>query len=196
MIAEISKRQMEIIDAAGKILTRSGVGGLTIKNLAKEMGFSESAIYRHFVSKEAIIIALLDFLAQSMDERYTKELTKVNSPVDQFIKLFENQLEFFHAHPHFVVAVFSDGLMEESKRINATISKIMGIKIKHLLPVIVRGQQAGVFNPNVPAEDLIQVVMGTFRLQMFRWRVANFEFDITKQGKKMMETLLVLLKHD
>jgi TetR/AcrR family fatty acid metabolism transcriptional regulator len=56
----ISDRQIEIIEAAGKILTRSGVGGLTIKNLAKEMHFSESAIYRHFTSKEEIIIAMLE----------------------------------------------------------------------------------------------------------------------------------------
>ena len=59
---KISDRQLEIIKAAGKILTTSGVSGLTIKNLAKEMKFSESAIYRHFTSKEEIIIALLEFL--------------------------------------------------------------------------------------------------------------------------------------
>ena len=37
MTLEISSRQLEIIEAAGKILTTSGVSGLTIKNLAKEM---------------------------------------------------------------------------------------------------------------------------------------------------------------
>ena len=45
MIETISDRQLEIIEAAGKILTASGVSGLTIKNLAREMKFSESAIY-------------------------------------------------------------------------------------------------------------------------------------------------------
>ena len=62
MTTAISDRQLEIIEAAGKILTTSGVSGLTIKNLAKEMKFSESAIYRHFTSKEEIIIALLEYL--------------------------------------------------------------------------------------------------------------------------------------
>lgn len=33
----ITSRQLEIIESAGKILTVSGVSGLTIKNLAKEM---------------------------------------------------------------------------------------------------------------------------------------------------------------
>ena len=41
---EITPRQLELIEAASRLLTTSGVNGLTIKNLAKEMNFSESAI--------------------------------------------------------------------------------------------------------------------------------------------------------
>ena len=45
---EIKKRQLEIIEAAGEILTESGLAGLTTKNLAAKVGFGESALYRHF----------------------------------------------------------------------------------------------------------------------------------------------------
>lgn len=48
---EIKVRQLEIIEAAGEILTESGLAGLTTKNLALKMGFAESALYRHFKSK-------------------------------------------------------------------------------------------------------------------------------------------------
>ncbi|MBT3920135.1 MAG: TetR/AcrR family transcriptional regulator, partial [Flavobacteriaceae bacterium] len=95
MVATISDRQFEIIEAAGKILTASGVGGLTIKNLAKEMKFSESAIYRHFTSKEEIIIALLSYLAQSMDDRYTKAISANQTPEEKFTALFQNQFLLF-----------------------------------------------------------------------------------------------------
>ena len=33
----LSDRRMEIIEAAGKIMTRSGVSGMTKKNLGREM---------------------------------------------------------------------------------------------------------------------------------------------------------------
>ena len=117
----ISDRQLEIIEAAGKILTASGISGLTIKNLAKEMKFSESAIYRHFTSKEEIIIALLEYLAQSMDERYTNAISSEQSPEEKFFKLFQNQFSFFKKQQKKKKAVLSDGLMEESQPINETI---------------------------------------------------------------------------
>ena len=195
MTEAISNRQLEITAAAGKILTASGVSGLTIKNLAKEMKFSESAIYRHFASKEEIIIAMLEYLAQNIDERYTKAITNEQAPEEKFTLLLRNQFNFFKTHPHFVVAVFSDGLLEESQRINETIHKIMGVKMKHLLPVLKEGQQNKIFTNAISAEDLMHIVMGTFRLQMFKWRIANFGFDIKRSGDNMIQSILTLIKN-
>lgn len=194
MTAEISTRQMEIIDAAGKILTNAGVSGLTIKNLAKEMHFSEAALYRHFTGKEEIIIAMLDFLAESMDQRYTDTLVNENSPIDKFKTIFQNQFSFFTENPHFVVAVFSDGLMEESLGINRSIQNIMQVKMKHLMPIILEGQQKSDFTNAVSTEELIHIVMGTFRLLMFKWRMSDFTFDIQQQGGKMIESVLTLIQ--
>lgn len=194
MTRRITDRQLEIIEAAGKILTFSGVSGLTIKNLAKEMQFSESAIYRHFPSKEEIIIALLEYLSENMDERLTKAISKEQTPEEKFTALFQNQLSFFKKNPHFTVAVFSDGLMEESQRINETILKIMTVKMKHLMPVIMEGKQKGVFTDNITTGELIHIVMGAFRLQMYKWRIANFQFDIKRNGDNMIQSVLTLIK--
>lgn len=195
MTKAISNRQLEIIEAAGKILTASGVSGLTIKNLAKEMKFSESALYRHFTSKEEIIVALLEFLAVNMDERLTNAISKEQSPEKKFTTLFKNQFAFFSKNPHFVVAVFSDGLMEESERINETILKIMTVKMKHLMPIILAGQHQKVFTNSITIDELIHMVMGTFRLQMFKWRIANFQFDIIRNGNNLMQSVLTLIKN-
>lgn len=190
---EINGRQLEIISAAGKILTRSGVSGLTIKNLAKEMQFSESAIYRHFTSKEEIIVAMLDYLADSIDKRLTYVAGSSN-PEENFVALFKEQFTFFNAQPQFVVAVFSDGLMEESELINKSILKLMSVKMKHLMPIIMGGQQKGIFTGAVTSEELVHIVMGTFKLQMFKWRLANFQFDIMRSGDNMVQSILTLIK--
>jgi AcrR family transcriptional regulator len=191
---DITPRQTEIIDAAGKILTNSGVSGLTIKNLAKEMQFSESAIYRHFASKEEIIVAMLNYLADGIDKRFSN-LTKPTDPEEYFKTLFHEQLRFFSENPHFVVAVFSDGLMEASLLINQSILKLMNVKVKHLRPIILEGQQKGIFTNAITTDELVHIIMGTFKLQMFKWRIANFEFDIKRTGDKMVLSTLTLIRN-
>lgn len=191
---DISERQLEIIEAAGRILTSSGVSGLTIKNIAAEMKFSEGAIYRHFKSKEDIIIAMLNYLAQTMDSRLTGTLATELSVEEKFIALFRNQFSFFKKNPHFVVAVFSDGLMEASQSINETILKIMDVKLKHLYSVLAEGQKKGVFTKSILTAELVHIAMGAFRLHMYKWRVANFSFDIKKSGDTMIQSVLTLIR--
>jgi len=190
---EFTPRQFEIIEAAGKILTASGISGLTIKNLAKEMKFTESAVYRHFKSKEEIIIAMLEYLADNIDKRFSMAPLSTDTE-ENFKALFGAQIRYFNTNQHFVVAVFSDGLMEESQRINESIFNIMKVKMKYLLPIIVDGQQKGIFTDVISAEAMMHIVMGAFRLQMFKWRMANFSFDINQTADNMVQSILTLIK--
>jgi len=194
MIKELTSRQFEIIQSAGKILSTSGVSGLTIKNLAKEMKFSESALYRHFKGKEDILVSMLEYLADNMDQRYSNIASQDLSSLEKFNLFFINQFEFFQANPHFVVAVFTDGLMEESERINNTILNLMAIKMKHLVPVIADAQEEGVFTNKIKTEEILHITMGAFRLQMFKWRMTKFHFNIVETGAEMLEAILTLIK--
>ncbi|MBK6378263.1 MAG: TetR/AcrR family transcriptional regulator [Chitinophagaceae bacterium] len=191
---EIKERQLEIIEAAGEILTESGIAGLTTKNLAAKMGFAESALYRHFKGKEEIIVTMLQYLAADMDKRLTACVAEVDDPVEKLKAVFNDQFDYFGKHPHFLVAVFSEGLLEESKKINAAIIQLMATKRKHLLPIIKQGQLEGIIETSAPAEDIMHIIMGSFRLHMLQWRITDFSFDVKKKGNKLMESILTLIK--
>ena len=191
---EISERQKEIIEVAGKLLSNSGVSGLTTKKLAQEMGFSEAAIYRHFENKEAIIVGLLEFLKADMDQRLAAAIKENNTPESKFKAISKSQFDFFSDNPHFVVAVFSDGLLEASEKINQAILHLMQTKISYLMPVILDGQQKGIFTQSITSEELVHIIIGSFRLQMFKWKIANFQFDLRRNGQNIIESLLTIIK--
>lgn len=191
---QIKERQIEIIEAAGEILTESGLAGLTTKNLAVKMRFAESALYRHFKSKEEIIVTMLQYLAEDMDNRLITCVAKLDDPVEKLKAVFNNQFDYFGKHPHFLVAVFSEGLLEESKKINAAIMQLMATKRKHLLPIIKQGQLEGIIETSAPAEDILHIIMGSFRLHMLQWRITDFSFDVQQKGNKLMDSILTLIK--
>ena len=70
----------------------------------------------------------------------------------------------------------------------------MQVKMKHLLPIIMQGQSEGTFTNAISVEQIAHIVMGTIRLQMFKWRSANFEFDIVQSGNNVLHSLLTLLE--
>ena len=192
MSTDISKRQLEIIEAAGKILTEKGINGLTTKKLAQEMNFSESALYRHFSNKEEIIVCMLNYLALNMDQHST-ELENKN-PIEQLKNFFQNQFRFFESHPYFVIAVFSEGLLEESEKINHAIKSLMNKRMQLLKPIIQIGQEKGAITNDIDSDELIHILMGSVRLFMLKWRMSKFEFDIQTEGNKMLTSILKLIQ--
>ena len=189
-----SKRQQEIIESAGKLLMEKGIKGLTTKNLAQEMEFSESALYRHFKNKEDIILLLIRFLSENINLRFETILKAENNAEEKFLALFLSQFQFFKKNPHFIVIVLSDGLMDNSEDIKKSIKKLIETNFAALKKIMTDGQESKLFNQEMEADSLVHFAMGTFRLQMLQWKLSNFSFDIEAQGMKTMTNLLTLLK--
>lgn len=61
-----SPRQAEILDRALELVREGGLGGLTTKKIAERVGFSEPALYRHFPTKQALILGLMDRLEEML----------------------------------------------------------------------------------------------------------------------------------
>ncbi len=55
-------RREQILDRASELATESGLGQMTMKRIAARVGFSEAAIYRHFATKQALLLGLMDRL--------------------------------------------------------------------------------------------------------------------------------------
>jgi TetR/AcrR family transcriptional regulator, fatty acid metabolism regulator protein len=194
MIDSTSKRQQEIIESAGKILMEKGIKGLTTKNLAKEIGFSESALYRHFKNKEDIVLLLISFLSNNINSRFNTILNSEINAEKKYVALFKSQFQFFKTNPHFIVIVLSDGLMDNSEDIKTSIKKLIETNFGAIKRIMIEGQDSNLFNQEMEAENLVHFAMGSFRLQMLQWKLSNFSMDIEAQGMKTMTNLLTLLK--
>lgn len=187
-----SKRQQQIIEVAGKLLIDKGIKGLTTKKLAEEIGFSESALYRHFRSKEDVIVFLLQYLEGNMKVRLQAIANNSEEPGIQLQEIFESQFQYFKENPHFVVAVLSEGLFNESETINQAISKIMHFKMDLLEQIVANGMQQDKILSTITKEEIVHILMGSFRLMLLKWKFSNFSLDIITAGNTMMKTNLKL----
>jgi AcrR family transcriptional regulator len=195
MKIDLSERQFEIIEVSGKLLMQKGISGFTTKNLAQEMNFSESALYRHFKDKEEIITHLISYLYENISERFDRIINTTEDAEEKFIQLFKSQFSYFKANPHFIVIILSDGILDNSDKIKSTILKLMQTNSIAFKKVIMQGQESKQFKQTIDSEYLVHFVMGAFRLQMLKWKLANFDFDIEKKGIETMKNLLELIKN-
>ena len=118
---DIKPRQLEIIEAAGQLVTEDGFAALTTKRLAERMHFTEAALYRHFNSKEEILVTMLHHLAANIDERLTAVAETHPDPLERVRAMFDSQFTYFQKNPQYLMAIFATGVLEASHGIDAGI---------------------------------------------------------------------------
>ena len=193
MSTAITARQIEIIAAAGQLISEDGYAKLTTKRLAERMQFSEAALYRHFASKEDILVKMLELLTASVQERMEAVAEREELPDQRLRAMFDSHFTYFKAHPEYLMAIFATNFMEPSPAIDKAIRSLMEVMRGHLKAVVSAGQEADAFTRAIPTDMLVQIVMGTFRLHMLQWRMTGKNSDVKRVGNKLIDTVLTLI---
>lgn len=81
-------RRREIIDAARMVITERGMQALTIGSLARAVGVSEGAIYRHFRGKKQILAGLIE----DIDHKLTRRMDLIDGDPDSGLNRMEQTL--------------------------------------------------------------------------------------------------------
>ena len=103
---QLTSRQKEIVDHSIALIARRGIQELTIRNLARAVGISEPAIYRHFPSKTDILLGVLDLLEQETFGKIAEAQTDGTGVT--ISNYFRRLLDHLSAAPDLAAVVFAN----------------------------------------------------------------------------------------
>jgi AcrR family transcriptional regulator len=97
--AERQQLRALIIDAARELFVSRGVDAVTMREIAKRIGYSATSIYLHFADKEALLRALCDsdFLALATS---LKNIMQIVDPIERMQALGRGYAAFALTHPN------------------------------------------------------------------------------------------------
>jgi len=194
MTSELSDRQKEIIEVSLALIAENGIQGLTIKNLAKRIGFSESAIYRHYENKIEILVAILNYFKENTERLFTAELNAEGDALTKINHLFQNQFKIFASSPSLVAVIFSEEIFRNEAILVKKVSEIMDNNFNTLTSIIKTGQENGELRTDTEAEHLAVVVMGTLRLFVKQWQMSGYAFSLLAKGSELSNSVKILVK--
>lgn len=182
-----TERQEQIIDEAIRIIHEQGYSALSIRELAKSVGISEPAIYRHFDSKEAIILAILGRVEQ-IGKDIQKQLKQLTDPRQKIEKFIELQLGFLEQNPEITSVIFSEDIFQPNGAVKDKIKALIQGRFQMILNMINQAKSQGLV-VDANAEDLATVILGYIRMTVLDWRSSNFAFSLTSRGRRLLLTL-------
>jgi AcrR family transcriptional regulator len=83
-----------ILDEAGRLARRVGLGGLTIGSLATQTGMSKSGLFAHFGSKESLQLQVVEYSTERFTLEVIRPALKAPRGEPRVRDLFERWLEW------------------------------------------------------------------------------------------------------
>ena len=119
---KISRRQ-QILETLAMELERSPGEPITTAGLAKAVGVSEAALYRHFPSKAKMLEALIEFIEESVFTLVNRILQEEKSMRGRCQKILTVALGFADKNPGITRLLSGEVLLGETERLRKRIDK-------------------------------------------------------------------------
>jgi AcrR family transcriptional regulator len=159
------KGTRQIVMAALDVFARKGLAGTKIKDIAEKAGFSQGFVYNYFKSKDEIFTKIVDLAADGAGAIVLNASRLSGTPYEKIYWLTEallspDSIAMQHWRLIMLQAATSEAVPEEAKRI-ADVK--MRNPVEYLVPMLIEGQQAGLFvagDPLVLAITYFSIIQG------------------------------------
>lgn len=102
-------RRREIADAALRVVAEQGLPRFTALAIAREVGVSDAALFRHFPTKEAIVLAVVDRVEEMLFEGFPPPDA---DPIARLGRFFERRVAVIRENPGVARVVGSELLAQ------------------------------------------------------------------------------------
>lgn len=152
------ERQVEIADAALRVIAEQGIAVFTMERLAAEVGMTSGALFRHFASREEILAAAVK---RAEDLLRTSFPDAALPPRERLFAFIRARTALVGEHAGLAQLVFSEQFM---KALDAPSRQLMQevarTSQQFLASTLAEAQAVGAIRRDLPAAHLAQVLMG------------------------------------
>ena len=157
-------RKEQILQSLAAILEQTPGGRITTAGLAKHVGVSEAALYRHFPSKAKMFEALIEFIEDTLFSRISQILTETSTAKIRCEKVLRLLLTFSEKNPGITRIMTGDPLAGETDRLRQRVSQLFDrieTQLRQILREMpLRGEPAFVGDHAVAANLMLAIVEG------------------------------------
>lgn len=146
-----------IVQGAHKHFLSHGFRGVTMDDLAEELGMSKKTLYAHFRSKLELVGAVL----RDKADRVEADLGRITSDVSaDFLKTLHDLLACLQAHTSEILPPFVRDLRREAPELFTIVEQRRKVVIqKHFGSFFERGRKLGKVRKDVPTRLIIEVLL-------------------------------------
>ena len=154
-----ASRRQQILESLAHMLEVSPGARITTAALAREVGVSEAALYRHFPSKSKMFEGLIEFIEETIFTRITLILSDEPSALGRCEKILLLLLTFTERNPGITRLLTGDALTGETERLRERVAQLFERVETQLKQVLREAELREKLRPNLPLAAAANMLM-------------------------------------
>jgi AcrR family transcriptional regulator len=180
-------RKKQIMEATRKLIVRSGSEHVTVRNMAKEVGISQAAIYRHFKSKKEILSFLADSVADGLLHDIDMSGNVGFTSLDIIDEILRQHLSKIKQKRGLSFLVLAEIISFGDKSLNKKIADNVQIYVDRLRLMLADGVRAGLVRQNLNLEAAAVLLFGMIQGLVNIWALSSYKFDLVEKYSELWE---------
>lgn len=153
-------RQASLIEAALQLAAQRSPADITTGDLAQAVGITQGAVFRHFASKEAIWLAVLDWVTDALMARLQAAATS-QSELAALQAVFMAHVDFVVTHPGVPRVIFQELQSPGDTALKSRVRALMQRYRQLLMQLLQQAQAKQAIAPDIDLQAAAVLLMGS-----------------------------------
>ncbi len=189
------ERREQIKKAVLEIVFSEGLKNLTTKNLAKKIGLSEGAVFRHYPTKQAIILGIIDDVKNELVSNLKQISEQKNkTPQEQLEKFVCNHVKYLKKNKGISIILFTEASYQNNATLKERLDEILHLQKNYFAKIIKNGIDSGVWDSSVSPENIAELYMGIPITMNIELNLNPKKFKYTNFCKNMLMLIQRILE--
>ncbi len=158
-IKEVSSRRDQILQALAHMLETNPGQTITTAKLAKQVGVSEAALYRHFPSKTKMFEGLIIFIEDTLFSRVSRILQEEEAALPRCEAILTLLLAFAERNPGMCRILIGDALAGDVERLRSRVIQVFDRLETQLKQVIREAEIREGIRPSIPINQAANLLL-------------------------------------
>lgn len=184
------ERQEEIIKAAVELAGEQSVDNVTTQDMAKAVGVTQGAIFRHFPTKDMIWLAVVHWVRGRLMSVVDVAADQGTDPLDSLEKMFFAHLGFVEKVPAIPKLIFTDQLLKKNPKIKELIRSILADYEARVTALIVQAKVQHLVRADLDEYGAAVMFTGIIQGLVIRVSIIEARKSLVSEGKLVFPLFL------
>ncbi len=186
-----SERKDEMVAATLRLMAEVGPDRVSTDAVARAVGVTQAALFRHFPRKADLWMAVLAWLTgQTAEGRWPAAVAGPGAALGRLRALVRAQLDLIATTPAIPALLFSRELHAGNEALRQGLAGLMSQFHAHLAELLAEARAAGEVGAEADPRRVAAMITSLIPGTAMRWSLAGHSFDLVAAGVDAVEVVL------